>query len=159
MKTKHPLYITWLRMCQRCNNPSSHAYESYGGRGITVCERWSESAPPGRHAKGRPAPGFLRFVEDMGPRPDGHTLDRIDNNLGYSPENCRWATASQQQSNRRLPKIKTGLPRWVYCYNGKYKAQYQGPGARKNHYPGTFDTPEQAHLAACAHRLENYWRI
>ena len=155
----HPLYITWSRMRQRCNNPSSHAYCNYGGRGIAVCKEWAVLGKPGRHSNGSLPPGLLTFASDMGPKPPGTTLDRIDNDGDYCPENCRWATAREQSLNRRAPKPRTGLPRWVYCYNGKYRAQYQGPGTRINHYPGTYDAPEQAHLAACAHRLENYWSI
>lgn len=151
----HPLYLTWCRMRQRCNNPASDAYKHYGARGISVCPRWSELALNKRSMP----PGFLAFLEDMGPRPEGLTLDRIDNNGDYCPENCRWATNSEQMSNRRPPAIKTGLPRWVYLKAGRYTAQYQLPGTRKNYYPGTFDTPMEAHIAACAHRLENYWRI
>jgi hypothetical protein len=75
-------------MRQRCNNPKATAYKDYGGRGITACERWAS---------------FKHFVEDMGPRPSlAYTLDRIDTNGNYTPDNCRWATKLVQATNQRL---------------------------------------------------------
>jgi len=88
---KHPLYGAVAGMINRCHNPNNSAYARYGARGIYVCDRWRF----GEDGKS----GFECFLEDMGERPDGHTLDRIDPYGSYTPENCRWATHKVQRSN------------------------------------------------------------
>lgn len=85
-KHKHPTYTTYHAMLQRCHNPKSSRYSRYGARGITVCDRWRES--------------FENFLEDMGDRTKGYTLDRIDNDGNYTPDNCRWADLPTQYRNR-----------------------------------------------------------
>jgi hypothetical protein len=78
-------YNSWCSMRNRCSNPNNIGFANYGGRGVTVCERWAD---------------FAAFLADMGPRPDGHTLDRIDPDGNYEPGNCRWVTRLEQRHNR-----------------------------------------------------------
>lgn len=85
-KTRSREFNSWTAMRQRCLNHSCQEFENYGGRGITICDEWSD---------------FQRFLNDMGPRPDGLSLERIRNNEGYHPGNCRWATREDQVRNRR----------------------------------------------------------
>lgn len=91
-----PEHNSWRGMRERCDNPNNNHYAQYGGRGITYCERWKE---------------FTTFLSDMGARPPGCTLDRIDNNGNYGPDNCRWSSPSCQSRNSQRTVHVT--------YNGK----------------------------------------
>lgn len=88
-------YQVFCNMKQRCLNPNSPGFKDYGGRGIGICERW----------KGKN--GLSKFYQDMGPRPKGYQIDRIDNNGDYSPKNCRWVTPKQNHRNKRNNRLIT----------------------------------------------------
>ena len=111
-KAKSKVYNIWCSMRARCGNPNAQAYKNYGARGISVCARWES---------------FENFYEDMGDPPSGLTLDRIDNDKGYSPENCRWASRKVQGRNKRGIKLysldgeQRPLCEWADIYGLKLK--------------------------------------
>jgi hypothetical protein len=89
--TFQPGYKAWQTMLNRCRNQNVKDYPRYGGRGITVCERWND---------------YRAFLDDMGPRQKGMTVDRMDNDGNYEPSNCRWATPKEQAQNRRPKSVQ-----------------------------------------------------
>lgn len=124
----HPLYCTWANMLARCFDLNKPNYKDYGGRGITVCERWHH---------------FKNFVNDMGPKPSKlHSLDRIDNDKGYSFENCRWATRTEQNKNKRVYRTsRTGVS-GIRFREDKYQVRVTINNTRKS--IGNFNTLQEA---------------
>lgn len=106
-------YGSWASMISRCNYPKDIAYNLYGGRGIRVCDRWRND--------------FRKFLSDMGERPNGHSLDRLDNDGDYTPENCRWATTKEQQRNRRnnITVIYDGVEMCLAQFAEKINMDYE----------------------------------
>lgn len=101
-----PEYSSWRNMKKRCTNVNNVEYPRYGGSGITVCARWLTS--------------FKHFLEDMGPRPTGHSLDRIDSTKGYCPSNCRWANGVTQSRNQKVRRDNSSGIRGVsWCKRRK----------------------------------------
>lgn len=124
----NPSYSVWVAIRRRCNNPNTKDYRRYGERGITVCERWDV---------------FQHFVDDMGDRPVGYEIDRRDNNLGYSPENCHWVTSLHNRRNRGT----WGSSGWrgVTPHGTKWTAKLTVNS--KTRYIGVFTTPADAATA------------
>lgn len=110
------IYGVWWDMRNRCENPNREFYPDYGGRGITVCDDWKK---------------FSAFYRDMGDAPEGCTLERIDNDKGYSADNCRWATRSEQARNRRSSLLITisgetlSLAEWVEKHGVPYNTVFR----------------------------------
>ncbi len=111
-----PMYGIWSKIKGRCTNPKNCAYERYGGRGIKICDRWLGKR------------GFENFLADMGERPSPkHSVDRINNDGDYCPENCRWATFKEQANNKGNNRVITHngishtLSEWCEIYHANYK--------------------------------------
>jgi hypothetical protein len=128
--TDHPLYATWGSMKQRCYNPNATGYERYGGRGITICDEWLESSE-----------SFFKWAEEVGYEP-GLTLDRIDNDKGYSPDNCRFVDRYVQGANRRAKtNSRTGIVGVSPTKDGKYRVHiaYRGEDLLISHHDTLVD--------------------
>ena len=141
--TKHPLYETWNQMRQRCYNQKHKYYLYYGGRGISICEEWLD------------VKNFIKWVEATHPNIEGVSLDRIDNDKGYSPENCRWADRTTQNTNQRMKSNNTSGVKGVYYHKsiGKWVASI-GVESKLKHI-GSFKTIEEAVLARDNYIIEN----
>ncbi len=113
-------YNSWQGMVSRCLNEKDWKYKRYGGRGITVCRRWSD-----------PDSGFLNFLEDMGQRPSSaHSIDRINNDGNYEPGNCRWATRAQQNQNVGLKKSNSSGYKGIRKSRRRWYAEIRCDGRR-----------------------------
>jgi hypothetical protein len=111
-KTNTPEYRSWSNMRQRCYDENNNRFYRYGGRGIKVCDRWL--GPD----------GFVNFLEDMGKKAKGESVDRIDNNGDYTPSNCQWATAKEQSRNKSTNVVYGGrcMREWTEVLDIEYAA-------------------------------------
>ena len=134
-------YITWMGMLTRCTNSNQATYKNYGERGITVCKRWLN---------------FELFYNDMGERPAGLTIERKNNELGYSPDNCIWADRTTQARNQRIHTAnKTGVNGVCWLKKDK-KFLVQITANNKAHYIGIYPTLGQAKIAR-KQAEKKYW--
>lgn len=134
--SQHPLYDAWNAMMARCYDPNDKDYENYGGRGIQVCERWQD---------------IRGYVEDLVARPEGMTLDRIDVDGSYCPDNCKWSSFREQNLNTRFNR---DFPN-AYPDGTSWKAIFQWRG--ETHYVGMFPTEALANAALQTKLKEVGW--
>ena len=138
----HRLYNTWYQMINRCTNPKNKSYKDYGGRGIKVCDRWNKVA---------------NFIDDMYPSfEEGLTLDRENNDLGYSPDNCRWATQNTQSQNTTVTRNNnTSGYRGVSWFKNSSKWRCRIAVDKKTIYLGHFNTAIEAARAYDQYIIDN----
>ena len=148
LKGKHGLnlnrfYGTWSKMVHRCTNPKNKKYKDYGGRGIAICEEWLNIK------------NFVAWAEATYPNLEGYTLDRINNDKGYSPENCRWADTTTQAINQRMQKNNKSGYVGIYYHKSKDKWEASITIYNTNKYLGSHKTKEEAVQARDNYIIEN----
>ena len=140
---QNKFYQTWHNMTYRCSNPKSKDYKDYGARGITVCKEWQDVT------------NFVAWCESTHPNIEGYTLDRIDNDKGYSPENCRWVDKSTQGINQRMQKNNTSGFVGIYWNESKLKWVSRINVEKKGIWLGGYKTIEEAVLARDQYIIDN----
>lgn len=143
--TKTPTYRSWRHMLDRCNNPKNNSYSHYGGRGIFVCKEWLGS--------------FETFLKDMGERPErpkGLSIERLNNNDGYSPSNCVWASRTDQMRNQRIHKRNKTGTKGVWWDKRQQKYSVQIGVNKKSFFLGHFTELPEA-IATRQRAEQKYW--
>lgn len=146
-KSYDQLYYIFTSMIERCYSPSCKSYQNYGGRGITVCDRWLKG-------------GVMTFIEDMGERPKGYSVERLDNDKGYSPENCLWKSNRVQANNKRGTTLVTyqditlSMSEWAHLLNLPYSA-LKGRLNRKWTPEEALNTPQKHHKMKKRHTTKS----